>query len=482
MLFPTAGRHKVRPASVVDPNPRSLDSPRISFRALRPAPLLHHLHATPHVQWTEIPSPVIRSAVERLRRSSLTSLTTLMLRPLVRLCHKLRPASMVHPDSALIESPRVTFGASRLAMLPDQVHIAAGVRFAVMPPAIIRRTANNRFTAPIFSRPLKLHPEVGPASVIHPDPAFVIAPRISLLASRAARLLFQRHARPRIRRAMAPPSVIRRAGNLPPAVGIAGAPHRKLRPATMVDPDSLIVVTPRPALLAWCAAHLLHHRYPVARVRLAELFVPVIGRAPHDLGLCSSRKWTQNHTQHNQHSQYSHVDLRLRLKHRPSLSAKLTARPREPQSICCPPVADFARAKFPNPAREGKCHISASYNFFHQKSWLTESFWPSFTAKFLASGFGALLSATAKLSLLRRGNSSQNQNWNPVWSPQKRRLRLRTQNNGSISLQYCLVPTNLPTSAGGTKQVSPVRKGLSYKRQSQGHPRGFTPKMSARRH
>src|SRR5467141_57949 len=191
-----------------------------------------------------------------------------MLRPLVRLRHKFRAASMVHPDPAVIEAPRISFLARRLAVLPDQVHIAARVRLAVVPPAIIRRAAHNRFAAAIFSLPLKLHSEVGPASVIHPNPAFVISPRIPLHASRAAGLLFQRHARSRIRRAIAPPAVIRRPGNLPPAVGLGRASHCKLRPATVVHPYPAVVVTPRPALLAWRAAHLLHHRYPVARIRL----------------------------------------------------------------------------------------------------------------------------------------------------------------------------------------------------------------------
>ena len=307
--FTAARCHKVRPASVVHPNPSLVGPPRISFLARRPTPLLHQLHSAPHVQRAEIPSPVVRSAIERLRWSALTSR---VVRPLVRLRHKLRPASMVHPDAAPVKAPRDSLLASRIAVLPNQVHIATRVRLAVVPPAIIRRAAHNRFAAAIFPRPLELHPEVSPASMIHPDSAFVISPRIPLHASRAAGLLFQRHARSRIRRAIAPPAVIRRAGNLPPAVGIGRAPHRKLRPATVVHPDPPVVVTPRPALLAWRAAHLLHHRYSVARIRLAKLFAPVIGRAAHNLGPRGSRKRTQNHTQHNQHSQNSHVVLRLR--------------------------------------------------------------------------------------------------------------------------------------------------------------------------
>src|SRR5258708_28331796 len=103
VFFASARRHKVRPASVVHPDPPLVGSPRISFLARRPTPLLHQLHSASHVQRAEIPSPVIRSAIERLRGPALT---TLMLRPLVRLRHKLRAAAMVHPDAAVIEAPR----------------------------------------------------------------------------------------------------------------------------------------------------------------------------------------------------------------------------------------------------------------------------------------------------------------------------------------------------------------------------------------
>src|SRR5258708_1031107 len=72
--FASARRHKVRPASVVHPNPSLVGPPRISFLARRPAPLLHQLHSAPHVQRAEIPSPVILSALQRSRVPALTPL------------------------------------------------------------------------------------------------------------------------------------------------------------------------------------------------------------------------------------------------------------------------------------------------------------------------------------------------------------------------------------------------------------------------
>jgi hypothetical protein len=55
----------------------------------------------------------------------------------MRLRYKLRPASMVHPDAPFIESPRNTFLAGRIAVLPNQVYVPARVRFAVVPRAIV---------------------------------------------------------------------------------------------------------------------------------------------------------------------------------------------------------------------------------------------------------------------------------------------------------------------------------------------------------
>jgi len=143
-------------------------------------------------------------------------------------------------------------------MLPDKVDVSAGVCLAVAPPAIIRRATHNRFASPIFSRPLVLHAKVSPAPVVHPNSAFVITPRISLLASRSTRLLFQRHTRLGVRPAIISSPVVRRAGNLPAATRNVLPPYR-----------------------------------------------------------CG--EWTHQRAQHDQRSQISHVDLRLRFRQIPGL-------------------------------------------------------------------------------------------------------------------------------------------------------------------
>jgi hypothetical protein len=54
-----ARRHKIRPASMVHPDPTLVGSPRISLLASRPAPLLHQLHAAPRIHLTEVPPSII---------------------------------------------------------------------------------------------------------------------------------------------------------------------------------------------------------------------------------------------------------------------------------------------------------------------------------------------------------------------------------------------------------------------------------------
>jgi len=311
--FAAPGCHKIRPASVVHPNPMLVGSPRIALLASRTAPLLHQLHSAPRIRLAVISPAVIGSTVKRLRRPTRTFR---MLRPFVRLRHKLRPASMVHPHSAPIETPRDTFVARCFAVLPDQVHIPARVRLTIMPPTVFRRAAHNGLAPSILARTFKLHSEIRTASVIHPDSAFVISPRISLLATRPAGLFFQRDPRPRIRRTVSPPSVIRRAGNLSPATRIA-LPHRRL------------------------------------------------GKGAYQ---CA---------QHNHHPQNSHSDLRIRQKPGTAVYATVPGVPANLNPFldsgarkCTRPI--HALLAVPG---KGSSASFVSYNFSRQNSWLTESFY-----------------------------------------------------------------------------------------------------------
>src|SRR5258708_28505681 len=53
VFFASARRHKIRPASVVHPDPALVGSPRISFLANRPAPLMLHHHSASLLQRPE---------------------------------------------------------------------------------------------------------------------------------------------------------------------------------------------------------------------------------------------------------------------------------------------------------------------------------------------------------------------------------------------------------------------------------------------
>ena len=317
MPFAASCRYEVRAASMVHPNPTLVGSPRITFLASRPAPLLHQLHAALRVHLAVIPSAIVRSAVKRLRWTAAVS--PRMLRPLVRLCHKLCPASMVHPDPALVETPRDALVARRFAMLPDQVHIPARVCLAIVPPAVIRRTPHNRFGSPILPRPLIFHSEVSPTSVVHPNPSLVIPPRISLLASCPAGLLLQRHTCVRVCRAVPPPSVIRGAGDLS------------------------------------AAAVLAHCRFGEGAYQCA---------------------------QHKEHSQNSHVDLRNSRQLETSVFANLPRVPANLNPFVVD-VYPRMHAPIPHLARPGReAHPAASYNFFRRDSWLTESLWSAISRQF----------------------------------------------------------------------------------------------------
>jgi hypothetical protein len=64
MPFAASGRYEIRAASVVHPNPMLVGSPRISFLASRPAPLLHQLHTAPRIRLAVVSPAIVRSAVD----------------------------------------------------------------------------------------------------------------------------------------------------------------------------------------------------------------------------------------------------------------------------------------------------------------------------------------------------------------------------------------------------------------------------------
>jgi hypothetical protein len=59
-----APTHKLRPASVIHPDPSLVGTPRITFLARRTAPLLHKFNSAAHNYVPEVPPLIIRNAVE----------------------------------------------------------------------------------------------------------------------------------------------------------------------------------------------------------------------------------------------------------------------------------------------------------------------------------------------------------------------------------------------------------------------------------
>jgi hypothetical protein len=210
--------------------------------------------------------------------------------------------------------------------------------------------------------------------------------------------------------------------------------------------------------LASRAAHLLYHRYPVASVCLTNIQVPVIRRAPHHLAPRRSRKWTHHCTQHNQHSQNSHVDLRHNVVESLGRPSPPTYCESPSNSIHSLPLCTrlCTPRKRCSPAGKGSA-ISVSYNFLLGNSWLTESFTYNFANKFrpihgqspfecrseAPAFYVASVRAKSKIGsrgeLFKTGGSAS------------------ALKKSSSYLQYCLVPTNPPTGAGRATEIGPVR-------------------------
>ena len=122
--------------------------------------------------------------------------------------HKIGPAPMVHPNSAAIRAPAITFGASCVAELPDQAHFTATSLHVAGVPSHIVRVASKRLRLPVSSilvvaglipvTPVSAilvnavfipeiavltDTEISAASVIYPDTLVVRAPTVTFRAS-----------------------------------------------------------------------------------------------------------------------------------------------------------------------------------------------------------------------------------------------------------------------------------------------------------
>jgi hypothetical protein len=118
--------------------------------------------------------------------------------------------------------------------------------------------------------------KVRPAAVIYPNAFVIRAPTVAFPARRLAVLLGQPDTPVSIDRTIVPVSVVGGAGDrdrLSLPVGL----NCKIRPATVIYPNTSVVITPTVAFLALGLATLLHHSHPPPNIQRTRMAGPVIG-------------------------------------------------------------------------------------------------------------------------------------------------------------------------------------------------------------
>src|ERR1700736_2848458 len=241
-FVPVRVHRKICPASMVHPDPLTVIAPAITLLAGRVAILLHHPHFSPRIHRARMPVHVIGRTRNRvaLVRSFVP----------VRVHRKICPASMVHPDPLTVIAPAITLLAGRVAILLHHPHFSPCIHRARVPVHVIGGT-RNRVALIRSCVPIRVHGEIRPAAMVHPDPLTVIAPAVTLLAGRGAILLHHPHFSPRIHRAGVPLHLCGGARSRVPLIRscLPIRVHGEIRPAAMVHPDPLTVIAPAVTLL-----------------------------------------------------------------------------------------------------------------------------------------------------------------------------------------------------------------------------------------
>lgn len=132
---------------------------------------------------------------------------------------KISPATAVHPDAALVESPAIPAAAGCIASLPDQAYPIARISGTEVSSAVVGRAGDQcswRRTRWWIARSGSIKDtddEVRPAAAINPDAAPIIAPAVALPARRSASLIHHAHAVACVSGAVVPVAVIGGAGD-----------------------------------------------------------------------------------------------------------------------------------------------------------------------------------------------------------------------------------------------------------------------------
>ena len=165
---------KLAPAAVIDPDAIVIGSPTVAMPARRATDLTHKPHAPISICSAGV-SAVVGSARNQ-RGSRVASAATIA-------GLEIGAATVIDPDRILVFSPTVSTRARRAASLVDHQNAAAGIRRAIVPPAIVGRTVDGPGAAALIHvRVVRSDCEIGPAPMIDPDAILVRSPTVALLA------------------------------------------------------------------------------------------------------------------------------------------------------------------------------------------------------------------------------------------------------------------------------------------------------------
>jgi hypothetical protein len=163
---------KIRAASMVHPNALLIGAPAVAFRARRFASLCQQSHSASRVERARVPSFIIGVAADSLRASlvppvaifvAIVAVGILVVAIRITIDYfrvwgvsiftdrKIRAASVIHPNSTIVNSPAVVFGTSGVAVLRRHAHSASCIDGARVAPHIVG-AAGNRGLAQRFLR------------------------------------------------------------------------------------------------------------------------------------------------------------------------------------------------------------------------------------------------------------------------------------------------------------------------------------------
>lgn len=138
--------------------------------------------------------------------------------------------------------------------------------------------------------PANSHRKIRTATTVYPDAATIVSPRRTLDARRSAALVHESHPTAHIHRTVVSPAIVGAAPDCAHSWTwsrtTVPAQH-KVRTASTIDPDPVVVETIGGALDTRRAAPLVHHSYPAAGIHPAKMPSAIVRRACHPTSIGS---------------------------------------------------------------------------------------------------------------------------------------------------------------------------------------------------